>query len=102
MPVPLRNEGEQLKNVGNREINWYVTWNFVLRRHLQSENIYNKDQTKWMKKTFGINPIFIKETKKAKWTYQNRDSINEASKFKVESCRPRTMVFQALIFGIES
>jgi len=25
MLVPLRNEGEQLKNVGNREINWYVT-----------------------------------------------------------------------------
>jgi hypothetical protein len=25
MLVPLRNEGKQLKNVGNREINWYVT-----------------------------------------------------------------------------
>jgi len=25
MLVPLRNEGEQLKNVGNREISWYVT-----------------------------------------------------------------------------
>jgi len=43
MLVPLRNEGEQLKNVGNREINWYVTWNLVLKRHLQNENIYNKD-----------------------------------------------------------
>jgi hypothetical protein len=25
MLVPLKNEGEQLKNVGNREISWYVT-----------------------------------------------------------------------------
>jgi hypothetical protein len=25
MHVPLRNEGEWLKNAGNREINWYVT-----------------------------------------------------------------------------
>jgi hypothetical protein len=25
MFVPLRNEGKQLKNVGDREISWYVT-----------------------------------------------------------------------------
>jgi len=25
MFVPLRNEGKQFKNVGNREISWYVT-----------------------------------------------------------------------------
>jgi len=55
-----------------------------------------------MKKTFEINPIVIKETKKAKWTYQNRDSMNEASKFEVQSCKPKTMVVQALIFDTES
>jgi hypothetical protein len=25
MLVPLKNEGKQFKNVGNREISWYVT-----------------------------------------------------------------------------
>jgi hypothetical protein len=25
MHVPLKNEGEQLKNLGYREISWYVT-----------------------------------------------------------------------------
>jgi len=33
-----------------------------------------------MKNTFGINPIVIKETKKAIWTYQNRDLMNEVIK----------------------
>jgi hypothetical protein len=28
--------------------------------------------------------------------------MNETSKFKVKSCKPRTMVFQALIFDTES
>jgi hypothetical protein len=55
-----------------------------------------------MKSNFEINPIVIKETKKSIWTYHWTYSMNETSKFKVKSCRPRTMVFQALTFDIES
>ncbi len=43
-----------------------------------------------------------KKGKECIWTHESRDSMNETSKFKVESCRPKTMVFQALTFDTES
>jgi len=52
-------------------------------------------------KLLGLIQLSSKKQKKPN-EHINRDSINEASKFKVESCRPRTMVFQALTFDIES